>query len=60
MTIPTKEQLIKVINELKARKYDIDQETKIVISRIAFYSGQLEILREHEENSAKLPLHDSI
>ena len=60
MTIPTKEQLITVINQLKARMYEINTETKIVTARIAFYTGQLEILREHEENSAKSKLHDSI
>lgn len=60
MTIPTKEQLTDVIIKLKARKFELDQETKIVTSKIAFFSGQLEILNEYEENSAKPKLHNAI
>lgn len=50
MTIPKIEEVTKVITQLKARKYEIDQESKVITSKIAFYSGQYEILKEYEEN----------
>lgn len=51
--IPTLEQVTSVLTQLKARKYEISEEQKIVDFQIGKYSGVLELLQSLNKDKGK-------